>query len=147
MAYIPLSATLQSEYLQLILNTLPIINNINETYKLFEYEYLYESQNNFFISNVIKSTKYTQSQRIGPRRIKSGLKHSTLVINKAGVIFDDIHNLEISLMNTFKYPVNTNIYFSNSKYRINDNLTSISSRIHTDRQDTFIIQVCTVCNL
>ena len=144
LSYIPLSTALKSEYLQLILNTFPILNNINHTYNLLEYEYLYESQNNFFISNIIKSTAYTQYQRIGPRRMKSGLKHSTLVINKAGIIFDDIHNLELSLMNTFGYPVNTNIYFSDSEHRTQDNITSISSRIHTDRQDTFIIHVkCT----
>eukprot|EP01084_Bolivina_argentea_P291070 500196_1 len=137
LAYIPLSSALPPKYLNLIFDTLPNLNHINNTYKLFEYEYLYESSSAFFISNAIKSTQYDNFERIGPRRMKSMLKYSTLVINKGGLIFNDIHNIETALMNTFEYPVNTNVYFSG--YRTTND--KISSRIHTDRQDTFIIQI------
>ena len=70
--------------------------------------------------------------------MKSGLKQSTLVINKGGIIFPEIHNVEIAAMNVMGYPVNTNIYCSDSSHRGADPL---SSRIHTDRQDAVIIGV------
>ena len=136
--YLPLGHIGNNSTLKLMQSSLSTLSDIQKVYKLLEYEYLYESSSAFFINQVIRSTAYSQSQRIGPRRMKSGLKHSTLVLNKGGIIFPEVHNLEIAAMNVMGYPVNTNIYFSDSSHRGTDQL---SSRIHTDRQDALIIQV------
>ncbi|ETO00982.1 hypothetical protein RFI_36458, partial [Reticulomyxa filosa] len=76
---------------------------------------------NFFANKIIQTfnphvyADKGSTPRIHPEFLLRGLHQNfTLVFNQAGVLFDQVHEIESALMNTFGYPVNTNVYVSGS---------------------------------
>eukprot|EP01084_Bolivina_argentea_P282571 483706_1 len=116
--------------------------HLNTVIGTFDNNKIYESPYTMFFHEKIHSVNMDlneykrQNKILSPEYISFKLSIDTLVINNAGLIFKNIALLEQIIMNTMFIPVNTNAYISGMRTQ-ND---QYSSKIHSDRQDIFIIQ-------
>ncbi|ETO25044.1 hypothetical protein RFI_12100 [Reticulomyxa filosa] len=106
----------------------------------------YENPYMLFVDGKLKTPVLTspqyrqqkQQRRFDRQSLAKKLKLSTLVVNNAGIILHNISFCESILMRAFRIPVNTNVYVS--KARDHPSVTKLSSSVHNDRQDIFILQ-------
>ena len=99
---------------------------------------LYESPYINWINKKIKKLDNNKNKNniMTQEYVLNRLNKETMVINNAGLMFKSIAFLERILMKTLYIPINTNVYVSG----LRDNKIEFSSKIHSDRQDIFIIQ-------